>query len=188
MLRETEDRLGYRPGEYVVLHCRWRMDWWMRKGAEHLVFLGPEGEPGKDLEQGEHGNNPEASILCGRSFPSPWVSFYLTFLLDSILSFLSEVFCSCPQVLELPRYCRGKEVILHLQYQAGSLGRHQIQAPSLGLQAEAVVLEGVGDRKTTGNERVKEGRRACVELRQNLGKHTGCLTFEVVVFWVWVFS
>lgn len=51
-----------------------------------------------------------------------------------------------------------------------------------------MVLEGVGDRKTTGNERVKEGRRACAELRQNLGKHTGCLTFEVVVFWVWVFS
>lgn len=79
-------------------------------------------------------------------------------------------------------------MILHLRYQAGSLGRHQIQAPSLDLRAEAVVLEGVGDRKTTGNERVKERRRACAELRQNLGKRTGCLTFEVVVFWVWVFS
>lgn len=64
MLGETEARLGYRPEECVVLHCHWRMDWWMRKGAEHLVFSGLEGEPGKDLEQGEYGNNPEASILC----------------------------------------------------------------------------------------------------------------------------
>lgn len=123
-----------------------------------------------------------------KEFSSPWVSFYLTFLPDRILSFLSEVFYSCPQVLAPPGYCRGKEVSLHLLYQAGSLGLHQIQAPSLGLRAEAAVLEGVGGRKTTGNERVAEDRRPSAEPRQNLGKHTGCLTFEVVVFWVWVFS
>lgn len=77
---------------------------------------------------------------------------------------------------------------LHLRYQAGCLGLHQIQAPSLGLQAKAVVLEGVGDQKRTGNERVKGDRGRSEGLRQNLGKRTGCLMFEVVVFWVWVFS
>lgn len=104
------------------------------------------------------------------------------------MSFSWEVSCSCPQVLEPPDYCRGKEVTLHLQDQAGCLGLHQIQAPSLGLQAKAVVLEGVGDRKRTGNERVKGDRGKSEELRQNQGKHTGCLMFEVVVFWVLVFS
>lgn len=74
---------------------------------------------------------------------------------------------------------------LHLPDQGGCLGLDQIQAPSLGLQATAGVLEGVGDRKRTGNESLF-GRSE--ELRQNLGKHMGCLMFEVVVFWVWVFS
>lgn len=119
---------------------------------------------------------------------APWVSFYLTVLPDRILSFSWEVSCSCPQVLEPPDYCRGKEVSLHLHDQVGCLGLHQIQAPSLGLQAKAVVLEGVGDRKSTGNERLKGDRGKSEELRQNLGKHTCCLMFEVVVFWVWVFS
>lgn len=96
--------------------------------------------------------------------------------------------CSCPQVPEPPDHCKGKEVSLHLQDQAGCLGLHQIQAPSLGLQAKAVVLEGVGDRKRTGNERVKGARGKSEELRENLGKRTGSLMFEVVVFWVWVFS
>lgn len=77
---------------------------------------------------------------------------------------------------------------LHLQDQAGCLGLHPSQAPSLGLQAKAVVLEGVGDRKRTGSERVKGDRGRSEQLRQNLGKHTGCLMFEVGVFWAWVFS
>lgn len=96
--------------------------------------------------------------------------------------------CSCPQVPEPPGHCKGKEVSLLLQDQAGCLCLHQIQAPSLGLQAKAVVLEGVGDRKRTGNERVKGDRGKSEELRQNLGKRTGSLMFEVGVFWVWVFS
>lgn len=77
---------------------------------------------------------------------------------------------------------------LHLQDQAGCLGPHQIQAPTLGLRAKAVVLEGVGDRKRAGNERVEGRRGKSEELRQSLGKHTGWWTFEVGPFWVWVFS
>lgn len=77
---------------------------------------------------------------------------------------------------------------LPLQDQAGSPGLHQIQAPSLGLQVEAVVLEGAGDRKTNGNVSVKGDHRPSAGLKQNLGKHSGCLMFEVVAFWVWVFS
>lgn len=77
---------------------------------------------------------------------------------------------------------------LHLQDRAGCLGPHRIQAPSLGLQAKAVVLEGVGDRKRAGNERVKGRRGKPEELRQNLAKRTGCWTFGVGVSWVWVFS
>lgn len=77
---------------------------------------------------------------------------------------------------------------LHLQTQAERLGLHQIQVPSLGLQAKAVVLEGVGGQKRTGNERVKGDRGKFEEPRQNLEKHMGCLMFEAVVFWVWVFS
>lgn len=132
-------------------------------------------------------------ILKGQYFVkgvlvAPWVSFYLTVLPDRTLSFWWEASCSCPQVPEPPDYCRGKEASLHLQDPAGCLGLHQIQAPSLGLQAKAVVLEGVGDQKRPGNESGKGHRGTSEELRQNLGKHTGWLMFEVVVFWVWVFS
>lgn len=74
MLRETEDRLGYRPEEYVVLHCHWRMDWWMRKGAEHLVFLGLEGEPRKDLDK------VSMAIILRQAYYMQGVSPHLGFL------------------------------------------------------------------------------------------------------------
>lgn len=81
-----------------------------------MVFLEPEVGPGKDLAQGEHGNNPKYNNNKNmrKESSSPWVSFYLTFLPDRILSFLSEVFYSCPQVLAPPGCCRGKEVSLLL--------------------------------------------------------------------------
>lgn len=77
-----------------------------------------------------------------------------------------------------------------LQAQAGGLGLRQIQAPSRGLQAKAVALEGVGDRKRTGSESAKGHLGKSEGLRQNLGKHPEhrCSMFEVVLFWVWVFS
>lgn len=51
---------------------------------------------------------------------------------------------------------------LHLQDQDGSLGLHQIQAPLLGLPAEAGGLEEEADQKGTGNGGVMEDHRQFV--------------------------
>lgn len=85
-----------------------------------------------------------------------------------------------------PGYCRERGVSLHLQDQGGSLGLHQIQAPSLGLPAEAGGLEEGGDQKGTGNGGVMEDQ--FVEQWMNLGKHRGLLKIVVEFFSVWVFS
>lgn len=80
------------------------------------------------------------------------------------LSFLREVSCSCLGTPGPPGYCREREVSLHLQDQNGSLGLHQIQAPSLGLPAVAGGREGEGDQKGSGNVGVNEDRGQLVEL------------------------
>lgn len=85
-----------------------------------------------------------------------------------------------------PGYCRAKGVSLHLQDQNGSRGLHQIQAPSLGLPAEAGGLEEEGDQKGTGNGGVMKDH--FVQQSLNLGKHRGLLKIVVGVFSVWVFS
>lgn len=76
---------------------------------------------------------------------------------------MREVSCSCPGAPEPPGYYKERGVSLHLQDQDGSLGLHQIQAPSLGLPAEAGGLEEVGDQKGTGNGGVMEDHRQFVE-------------------------
>lgn len=99
---------------------------------------------------------------------------------------MREVSYSCPGALEPPGYYKERGESLHLQDQDGDLGLHQIQAPSLDLPAEAVVLEEEGGQKGTANGGVLEDHRQFVELWRNLGKHRDW--FAVGAFWVWVFS
>lgn len=94
---------------------------------------------------------------------------------------MREEFCSCPEVLGPPGYCKEKGVSHHPQGQDGSLGQHQIQAPILGLPGGAGGLEQGGDQRGTGNEGGRGDHRQFVQwwLNLNLGGQKNLFVVEV---------